>query len=169
MGADVELVPAVPDDALAIYVLLSGPHHGWTRAADLGPPHLGDIHVRLQESCIALYQVCIDGDETVGVCSLYDFQPPDQTCWMDCALSIDFANTQPTVVADLVRHAFLDWDVRKLYAISHGHEVSPLAALEGHTSEGTLRARWWSDGMFLDRHISALNRESWLDHGGGAR
>lgn len=160
-----ELVPALPEDVVSIYSLLSGPHVGWNRANDFGPPNLRDIRGILQTSCIALYQVCTEGDdEVVGVCSLFNFQPTDRTCWMDCTVVPDFAGELPATVAQLVGHAFRDWDVRKLYAISHGDEQSLFAAFPAHQLEGILRDRWWDNWRFVDRHITALTVDAWKAH-----
>jgi hypothetical protein len=158
---DIELVPALPEDLGSIYSLLTGPHVGWSRCVDFGPPNLRDFAETLQASCIELYQVHLVAADPIGICSIYDYTAADRTCWIDCSVHADFAHLWPAATTELVNRAFRDWGMRKVYGTSHGTEPTPFAGFSGCSLEALLRERWWNDGQYHDRRITALTAAVW--------
>jgi aryl carrier-like protein len=61
-------------------------------------------------------------------------------------------------------HLFATWPLRKLYAEVLAPNLAPFASAAGglFAEEGVLRAHAYVDGGYVDQHLLALTRESWV-------
>ncbi len=149
-----DLRPATDDDFGFLYALAIHQPEQWMRVCSLGIPVWPLFERTIRHLCEVQYIVEVEG-EPVGACALFEHDADARTAWVE-VVTTGTIETRKQAGTLLVRRAFANWQLAKVYAGHSAFEAPVFIDLPHEcVEEGRLTEHIRHRGRYWDWIITA--------------